>query len=121
VWLGCFEVTKLVGQPSHGSSSCLWAILPPSAALAPAQIAMVNVSQTSNLTHFHRKLPQHSSFDSPDMSWWRIQAVAFLPLPLILVAVLSTPAPRRVRDRVLWFTEQVRIRARSRAIARFCD
>ena len=113
-------LTKLVGQPSHGSTSCLWSILPPSAALAPAQIAMVDVGAIIKPKAFHRKLTQYSFENRLDMSWWRIQAVAFLPLPLILVAVLSTPAPRRVRDRVLWFTEQVRNRAADRVVARCC-
>ena len=48
------------------------------------------------------------SWDAMELTWWRLQAAVFLPLPLMLVAVLSTPAPRQARQRVLWFTEQVR-------------
>lgn len=43
------------------------------------------------------------------LTWWRLLAGVFLPLPLLLIAVLSLPAPRDVRRRVLWFTEQVRL------------
>lgn len=33
--------------------------------------------------------------------------MVFLPLPILLVGILSTPAPREVRRKVLWFTEKV--------------
>jgi hypothetical protein len=43
-----------------------------------------------------------------ELTWWKVQAVMFLPLPIALIGVLSTPAPRNVRRQVLWFTERVR-------------
>ncbi|KAL4853877.1 5'-adenylylsulfate reductase 3 [Chlorella vulgaris] len=41
------------------------------------------------------------------VSLWRVLATVFLPIPVILATILSTPAPRNVRDRVLWFVEKV--------------
>lgn len=34
-------------------------------------------------------------------------AFGMLPLPIVLITILSSPAPREVRKGVLWFTEQV--------------
>jgi hypothetical protein len=42
------------------------------------------------------------------VSLWRVLATVFLPIPVILATILSTPAPRNVRDRVLWFVEKVK-------------
>lgn len=40
-----------------------------------------------------------------DFTWWRFLAWVLLPLPVVLVVLLSAPAPRLVRRGVLRFVE----------------
>jgi hypothetical protein len=42
-----------------------------------------------------------------ELTWWSFLAFGMLPLPVVLIIILSSPAPRDVRKGVLWFVEQV--------------